>query len=443
MIANLLSTLSVLLAAVPPENLLNNLWVLLCAFLVFTMTISVGLLEIGELGEKFDVSLLKTISISGIALFVMALIGFNLAFAPTISGVIGNPMHTGIFLGLFSPDTQGLLTGVWWSMTDAYFGTGITLGSYFVFEVAFASVTLALVGVVALKKMKLKAFLVFAVVYFVLIWTLPAAWVWNPTGWLYLLGVRDFAGGLVVHAAAGAAGLAIVLQIWREEKKRGLKESPKISINLNKGWLTLSILLLWLGWLGFNPGSTLSISHGSEVVVLTTLLASASSFLSVMFFRYVIVKQSPDLLYAVNGILMGLIVITPIAGFVSPGSAVILGLLGGPLFLVGERWFSRFKWFSDPVGLFPGHMVGGAFGIMMIPFFTQSAFAAVSGFSSLPDGLLFGGGLAAIKQFGIEAFGIVVVMVTVFVLTSVTVWIIGKVDNGITTNYGKEVREQH
>jgi Amt family ammonium transporter len=212
---------------------------------------------------------------------------------------------------------------------------------------------------------------------------------------------------------------------------------------LNKGWLTLSILLLWLGWLGFNPGSTLSISHGSEVVVLTTLLASASSFLSVMFFRYVIVKQSPDLLYAVNGILMGLIVITPIAGFVSPGSAVILGLLGGPLFLVGERWFSRFKWFSDPVGLFPGHMVGGAFGIMMIPFFTQSAFAAVSGFSSLPDGLLFGGGLAAIKQFGIEAFGIVVVMVTVFVLTSVTVWIIGKVDNGITTNYGKEVREQH
>jgi Amt family ammonium transporter len=402
------------------------------------MTIAVGLLEIGELGFDHVKSFLKTILVNGSALFFMAFIGFNIAFAPTIAGLIGNPFHTGVFLGAFSSDVQGLLSGVWWSMADTYFNTGITLSTYFFFEVAFASVTLALVGVVALKKMKLEVFFAFSVVYFMLIWTLPAAWIWNPTGWLYLMGMRDFAGGLVVHGAAGAAGLGIVYQIWREEKKKGLQESPKASLNLKPEWLTLSLLLLLLGWFGFNPGSVLAINYGSEMVVLATFLAAASSLLSTMFFAYMKLKQNPGLLYAVNGMLMGLIVITPLAGFVCPGSAVILRFIGGPLFLTAESWFSRFKWFSDPIGLFSGHMVGGLFGILMISFFTNNAFASASGFSMLPNGVFFGGGFDAVRQLGIEALGIAVVMVAVFVLSFATVWFISKVFHGITTDYTKE-----
>ena len=203
-------------------NLVNNLWVLICGLLVFSMTVSVGLLEIGELGENYSKSLLKTLLITGSALFFMAFLGFNTAFAPTIGGIIGNPLYGGgVFLGGFSSTATGLLSGVWWSMDTPYFATGLTTGTYFLFETAFAAVTLALVGVVVLRKMKLEAFLAFSVVYFVVIWSLPAAWIWNPTGWLYLMGVRDFAGGLVVHGAAGAAGLAIVHRIWREEKKKG------------------------------------------------------------------------------------------------------------------------------------------------------------------------------------------------------------------------------
>lgn len=416
----------------------NNLWVLLSALLVFIMTIAVGFLEIGELGEDHSKSLLKTMLITGLALFFMAFLGFNTAFAPTIGGIIGDPFYGGVFLGGFSSNTPGLLSNVWWSMTPEYFGTGITLGTYFILEAAFASVTLALVGVIVLKKMKLEAFALFSIVYFIVIWNLPAAWIWNPTGWLYLQGMRDFAGGLVVHGAAGAAGFAIVLQIWREEKRKGLKESPKVQVNLSPAWLTLSLLLLWMGWFGFNPGSVLAIDYGAEVVVLTTFLSAASAFLSTMFFRYVMTRQNPGLLYAVNGVLMGLIVITPLAGFVSPGSAVILGLVGGPLFLAAESWFSRFKWFSDPIGLFPGHMLGGLFGIVMMPFFTQRAFAAASGFPALPDGLLFGGGYAAIQQLGTEMLGIAVVMATVFVLSFASVWLIGVVLHGITTDYKKE-----
>ncbi len=419
-------------------NATNNLWVLLCALLVFLMTIAVGFLEVGELGENHSRSLLKTIMISGSALFFMALFGFNLAFAPTINGIIGNPSYGGVLLGGFSPDAPGLLSGIWWSMATGFYETAITLGTYFFFETAFASVTLALVGVIVLEKIKLEAFFVYSIVYFLLIWSLPAAWMWNPTGWLFEMGARDFAGGLVVHGAAGAAGLGLVLQVWREEKKKGFKESPQVKINVHPGWLTLSILLLWIGWFGFNPGSRLAIDYGAEVVVLTTFLSAATAFLSTMLFRYLSTKENPGLLYAVNGVLMGLIVITPLAGFVSPGSAVILGFIAGPLFLAGEKLFSKAKWFSDPVGLFAGHTLGGLFGTLMVPFFSQNAFAAASGFPLLPNGILFGGGCSALKLLGYQALAISSVMLVVFVLSYVSACAISAVAKGITTDYHKE-----
>ena len=420
------------------EELFNNLWVLISGALVFIMTISVGLLEIGELGEDHERSLLKTIMIVCSAFFFMGLVGFNVAFAPTLNGIIGNPSYSGPFLGGFTPDAYGIFKGVWWSMGPTYFNTGITLPTYFFFEVAFASVTLALVGVVVLRKVKLEAFFLYSIVYFVFLWSLPAAWIWNPTGWLYSMGVRDFAGGLVVHGAAGAAGFGIVLQIWREERKKGFKESPQVPTNPSPGWLTLSLVLLWLGWFGFNPGSTLALNLEAEVVVLTTFLAASSSLLSTMLFGYIMVRENLDLIHAVNGVLMGLIVITPLAGFVSPASAVILGLITGPLFLGAERLFSRVKWFSDPVGLFPGHMLGGLFGLAMIAFFTQHPFAVEAGSPNLPDGILFGGGYPAFQQLGIELLAIGVVMVTVFALSFITMFLINLAIRGTTTDYEQE-----
>src|SRR2546430_5343170 len=226
----------------------------------------------------------------------------------------------------------------------------------------------------------------------------------------------DFAGGLVVHGAAGAAGLGILCQIWREERRRGLRTSPQAPFKLSPGWLTLSILLLWVGWFGFNPGSVLAFNNEAMVVVVTTFLAAASCLLSMLVCAYVLSKHELALrpLYAVNGILMGLIIITPLAGFVSPASAVILGLCGGPLFLVAEGVFARYSWFHDPVGLLPGHLVGGLFGVSMIAFFTQTRFAAGSGFPKLPDGLFFGGGGAGVHQLGGEKRGIGAVVAAAF-----------------------------
>ena len=412
-------------------SLINNLWILIAALLVFLMTIAVGFLEIGELGENFSRSLLKTIIITGSALLFMALFGFNIAFAPTIGGLIGNPLYNGALLGWFSPS---ILTDVFWSMTPAYFGTGLATSTYFFFETAFAAVTLALVGVVVLNKMKLRAFALFSVAYFIIIWALPAAWIWNPTGWLYTMGMRDFAGGLVVHGAAAAAGLGIVVRIYLEERRKGLKKSPAVKLKVSNTWLSLSILLLWIGWFGFNPGSVLAFNGSAMTVVVTTFLAAAASMFSTLAFRYFDNEGRPDILSAVNGILMGLIVITPLAGFVSPASAVILGLLGGVLFIYANKIISKAKWFSDPIGLFPGHMVGGLFGVLMIAFFTQSQFAIASGNANLPNGLLFGGGAAALAQLGVEALGIVVVMIAVFVLSYVACAAIAKAMDGITTS---------
>ena len=152
-----------------------------------------------------------------------------------------------------------------------------------------------------------------------------------------------------------------------------------------------------------------------------------------MLCAYVLSRHEAELqtLYAVNGILMGLIIITPLAGFVSPASAIILGLCGGPVFLIAERFFARFSWFSDPAGLFPGHLVGGLFGVLMIAFFTQRRFAAGSGFPKLPNGLFFGGGSRAVHQLGVELLGIVTVMAAVFCLSFVTVAILARLFGGI------------
>ncbi len=423
-------------------NLIGNLWVLVAGLLVFSMTISVGFLEIGELNSKMDRSLLKTLLITVLALFVMGAFGFNIAFAPLYGGFIGDPLYHGAFLGLFSSKDPADYLNVFWSMGPSYFNAGLFTGTYFFFETAFASVTLALVAVIVLRKMKMSSFAIYSVVYFLIIWTLPAAWIWNPEGWLFKMGVRDFAGGLIVHGAAGFAALAILLRIWQEEKAHGLKRSIKETIHLNKPWLTLSILLLWMGWFGFNPGSELFLGAETVVVGITTFLAASSAMVSTMLTKYILTRENPGLLYAVNGVLMGLIIITPLAGFVSPGSAVLLGIIGGPLFIWAEKAFSKAKWFSDPVGVLPGHAVGGVFGLLMIAFFTQRFFALQSGDGVLPNGLFFGGGLAALRQLGLEIFAVIVVGAFVFTVSYVTLYVISKTSHGILTDYIERNTEQ-
>jgi ammonium transporter, Amt family len=182
----------------------------------------------------------------------------------------------------------------------------------------------------------------------------------------------------------------------------------------------------------------LAFNDEAIIVVETTFFAAATAMVSTSLTAYFLTSELFNPLYVVNGILMGLIVITPVAGFVSPGSALILGLLCGPIFLYAEKGVGRLKWLSDPVGLFPGHLAGGIFGVLMIAFFAQNQFATGSGFPALPNGLLFGGGGAAVKQLGIEILGIVAAVAVVFVLSHITVRVLALLMKGITTSYGEQ-----
>ncbi len=205
-----------------------------------------------------------------------------------------------------------------------------------------------------------------------------------------------------------------------------------IKRSLFKTILISGTSLFVMGIIGFNPGSVLAFNGETLVVVINTFLAAGTAMLSTIGFRWIDSKRYPDILDSVNGILMGLIIITPLAGFVSPVSSIILGFLGGPLFIYAEKTLSKIKWMDDPVGLLPGHATGGLFGVVMIAFFTQKIFASASGNPTLPNGLLFGGGYLAVKQLGIEFFGIVVVIIFVFVVSYFCLWVIGKVSGGIT-----------
>src|SRR5258708_34664208 len=139
----------------------------------------------------------------------------------------------------------------------------------------------------------------------------------------------------------------------------------------------------------FKRGSVVAFNDEEIIVVETTFVAAAGAMVSTSMTAYLLTSELFNPLYVVNGILMGLIVITPIAGFVSPGSAVILGLLCGPIFLYAEKWIGRAKWMTDPVGLFPGHLVGGFFGVLMIAFFAQTQFSSGSEFPPLPSAVFF------------------------------------------------------
>lgn len=274
----------------------------------------------------------------------------------------------------------------WWRTSSAYSGTGLLSITYFMLQATSAYVTLALVSVVVLRKLKMSAFAAFSVMYFIIIFNLPAAWIWNLTGWIYIMGMKDFAGGIVIHGAAGITGLIILVRIWQEEKARGLKKSPKEIIRINHGSLTLATLLLIVGWLCFHPGNVLALNFDTMIVVFVILISGFAGMISALGTSYIVRKDTGGLLNAVNGILMGLIVITPLAGFVIPLSAFMLGIISGPLYVKAEIFFSRRKWFSDPVGLLPDHMTKGIFGIAMIAFFTQHSYTVLSGNPVLSNG---------------------------------------------------------
>jgi Amt family ammonium transporter len=423
-------------------------WVLLGAFLVFIMVPSIGLLEAGLTRRKNVIhALMKSLSAVGIMSVVFVVVGFSLAFnARTFGGLLGHPFDFAL-----GNHWQAL----WPVALDARGAplSGVPVPVYLLFQTMFAAVTLALIGAGVPERLKFGAWIAYCLFVSLIVWPLLAHWVWSPngilanlgtvTGLLPGLGVRDFAGGIVVHVQAGVAGLAITMALGASIKRRHTLRlraavaggdgpaAPPATLDVDEsvrphlerevaqpyGYsIPLAVVgtaLLWFGWFGFNPGSSLDLNFQSATAaVATNVAASLGGMVAIALARWLDGRWDP--IMAISGILGGLVMITPNAGYVDAGGAVILGTLAGVVTVLAIKAMDRYLYHvDDPVGGFPVHGVNGAIGSAVVPIFANPAIAGASGLTQA--GLLYGGGSTALVWLGLQVFGVIVSTIFVFV----------------------------
>ncbi len=399
-----------------PLNLPATGWIRRSSFRVFIRVPSIGLLEAGLTRRKNVIhALMKSLTAVGIMSVVFVLVGFSMAFNPnSLGGLIGQPTDFAVGNGFNT---------LWPVALDASGApaSGTPLPVYLLFQTMFAAVTLALIGAGVPERMKFGAWMAYCLFVSLIVWPLLAHWVWSPngilgtlgtvTGLLPGLGVRDFAGGVVVHVQAGVAGLAITLALGASIKRRhtmqlraggGLataSDGAEASHLEREGAerygysIPLAVIgtaLLWFGWFGFNPGSSLDLNVQSALAAVSTNLAAAlGGVVALLMARRLDGRWDP--IVAISGILGGLVMITPNAGYVDVVGATILGVLAGVVTVLAMKAMEKYLYrVDDPVGGFPVHGVNGLIGSIVVPIFANPDVAGIGGLTQA--GLLYGGG---------------------------------------------------
>jgi Amt family ammonium transporter len=342
---------------------INTVWVLITAFLVFFMQAGFALVEAGFTRSKNTVNILfKNLVDFLFATVAFWAIGYALMFGE------GSP-----FFGL----TGFFLTGV---EADK---AGVPLLAFWLFQLVFAGTAATIVSGAMAERTKFKAYLVYSAVISLLIYPIFGHWVWGG-GWLAEMGFLDFAGSTVVHSVGGWTALvgAAILgpRIGKFNKDGSANVIPGHSAALG----TLGVFILWLGWFGFNPGSQLAaIGSNADVISLvaanTNIGAAAGGIAAMML--YWLRSGKPDLGMTLNGVLGGLVAVTAPCAFISPLSAMIIGLIGGALIVVAAPLLDRFK-IDDPVGAVPVHLVNGVWGTLALGLFHSESGLFTAGQSS-------------------------------------------------------------
>jgi len=295
------------------------------------------------------------------------LIGYTLAFGPDINGLIGGLQHIGF-------------NGVGQEPNEALAAT-IPQLAFAVFQLFFAAIAVALITGAFAERMKFSAFAIFASLWVLLVYAPLAHWVWAPGGWIRSMGALDFAGGTVVHISAGIAALAAAIVIG---KRAGIKKGTLTPHNLP--FTMLGAGLLWFGWFGFNAGSALGANGLAANAFVTTNVAAAAAMLGWALVDY-IRHRKVTTLGAVSGAVAGLVAITPAAGFVSPLSAILIGLVAGIICAYAVGLKLRFG-YDDTLDVVGVHAIGGIVGALLIGLVAEKAVNPAGA-----DGLFHGGGL--------------------------------------------------
>jgi len=361
-------------------------WLMTATALVMLMTPALGFFYAGLVRRKNLVStLIQCLIIFAVVSIVWALWGYSLVFGPSVGGVIGNLNLVGLN-NLTIHDVNPLLA------------RDVPELLFFAFQLKFAAITPALIIGACAERVRFRSLLIFIVLWSTLIYAPIAHWVWNPDGWLRAVGAIDFAGGIVVHVAAGFSALAAALVLgkrrgcvfWKDElkslEKKGGANGSKPS---NIPYVILGAGLLWFGWFGFNGGSALAANDLAVSAIVTTNLAAAAAAVSWMLLDW-LRKGKPSAVGISIGAVVGLVAITPAAGYVTVTAALIIGLLAGIISNIVAGWRLARTRIDDTLDVFACHGVGGVWGSIATGLF---AIAAVNGV----DGLFYGnaGQLAA------------------------------------------------
>ncbi len=360
-------------APAPAINGADTAFVMICAALVLLMTPGLGLFYGGMVRRK---NVLATFQQSFIMLGVMALqwilFGYSLAFGPDVKGIIGGLDYVG-------------LNGVGLDPHPTY-GPTIPHQLFMVFQLMFAVITPALISGAFAERMKFSAYLLFTLLWATLVYDPVAHWVWGG-GWIATqLGALDFAGGLVVHVISGVAALCAVLVIGR---RKGLGEEEMHPHNLTM--TAIGTGLLWFGWFGFNAGSALAANRSAVAAFVNTNTAAAAAAVSWSLIEW-FHKKKVTVLGTCSGAVAGLVAVTPAAGYVTPSSAMLIGL-GVSFACYGAILLKGKLGYDDSLDVFGVHGVGGAFGAIAVGIF------AVKGISGDVGGLIDGNPSLVLKQF--------------------------------------------
>ncbi len=396
----------------------STIWVVLAAILVIFMQAGFAFLEAGLTRMKNVGHIAaKNVLILAIASIVYYLVGFGIAFGDGGNGLVGGSG--------FVPSVDELLTIG--AAPFSWFGA-VPAAAGYLFEVAFAAVSLAIVWGAMAERTRLWVYFAFGIV-FTLVYSVVSHWIWSPDGWLFAKGMQDFAGSTVVHYQGALAGLAGALLLGPRIGKKGPDGKVNAIPGHNMAYTTLGVIILWFGWFGFNPGSTLSVDFGGvgffAYVALNTNLAAAAGVIGAVVTSWLVIKK-PDLSMMLNGAIGALVAITAACAFVAPWAAIVIGLGAGVIVVLGVLLVER-AGVDDPIGAVAAHGMSGVWGTLALGFLTQPDLAEK--LATGKGGLLYGGGL---HQLGVQALGLAAVGALTFT-ASFLVLLLFKVTVGIRT----------
>ena len=392
----------------PELNTGDTAWVLVSAALVLFMTPGLALFYGGMVRSKNVLNMLmKNFFTIAIVTLIWVLVGFTLAFAPDAGGGIIGRLD---FLAL--KDVTG---------DSLWPGTTIPDTAFMAFQLMFAIITPALITGAVAERMKFSAWVVFCALWSLIVYSLVAHWAFAADGWIFKLGARDFAGGLVVHVNAGVAALACVLALG---PRKGFGREP-----FRPHSLPLTLLgtgILWFGWFGFNAGSALGANRLAGSAFVATHVAASLAALGWVAAEWVRTGK-PTTLGAASGAVAGLVAITPCAGFVGPLAAIVIGLVAGVLCYLAVSLKFRFR-YDDSLDVVGVHMVGGIAGSILLGVFAQQSInpaGLTDADGNTIEGLIYGDAGFFLKQLVAVAAVLVFTFIASFILAKLVDLVIG------------------